>query len=165
MDLEMKVAADRASVAGLPHGAHTLTGPDPLTAVNRGRTRQVGVEVTAILAFAVDQQVVAIEDRVITAPQHPPAACGNQRRATGSNDVKAFMPPPTVTRSPKFTNRPPRSMRPINRKDVAVIRRAPASLGTPGQRRGNEKNKSNQQSDHPGRGGASCTFSQATPER
>jgi hypothetical protein len=55
VDLEVQVAADRDRVAGLPHGADSLAGVDALAAVDQGRSWHVGVEVGAVLAFAVDQ--------------------------------------------------------------------------------------------------------------
>ena len=62
VDLEVEVAADRAGIARLTDGADSLAGPDALAAVDERRAGHVGVEVAAVLAFAVDQQVVAVED-------------------------------------------------------------------------------------------------------
>jgi hypothetical protein len=58
VDLEVEVATDADRVAGLPHRADALPLPDPLALVHQRRSRQVGVDVAALLAFAVDQQVV-----------------------------------------------------------------------------------------------------------
>src|SRR4051794_29173619 len=78
VDLEMEVAADCDRVAGLADRADSLAGVDTLAAVDQGGPRHVGVEVGAVLAFAVDQQVVAVEDRVIAAAQDSAVADRDQ---------------------------------------------------------------------------------------
>jgi hypothetical protein len=55
VNLEVKVAADGAGVAGLAHEADGLAGPDTFAAVDQGWFWHVGVEVGAVLVFAVDQ--------------------------------------------------------------------------------------------------------------
>jgi hypothetical protein len=65
MDLEMKVATDGDRIAGLADEADRLTGVNALAAMDEGRAGHMGVEVGAVLAFAVDQEVVAIEDGVV----------------------------------------------------------------------------------------------------
>jgi hypothetical protein len=69
VDLEVEVAADRDCVAGLSHGADSLSRPDSVALADQGRAGHVGVEVAAVLGFAVDQQVVAVEDWVVAAAQ------------------------------------------------------------------------------------------------
>ncbi len=120
VDLEVQMAADGAGVAGLAHGADALAGPDLGTPVDRGGTGQVGVEVGAVLALTVDQQVVAVEDRVIAAAQHPPGRDGDQRRAAGGDDVEAFVTAAAAARGTEFADRPARPVRPLDREDVGV---------------------------------------------
>jgi hypothetical protein len=55
MDLEVEVTTDRAGVPRLPHSPDALAGPDPPAAAHPRRTAQMGVEVAALLALAVDQ--------------------------------------------------------------------------------------------------------------
>jgi hypothetical protein len=88
----------------------------------------VGVEVGAVLAFAVDQQVVAVEDRVIAAAQDLAVADRDQRRAAGGDDVEAFMDSPAIARCAKFTDRAAGPMRSLYREDVAVELRAAISI-------------------------------------
>jgi hypothetical protein len=64
VDLEVEMAADAGRVAGLPHRADPLALPDALASMDQSRPPHVSVEVAAVLAFAVDQQVVPVEDRV-----------------------------------------------------------------------------------------------------
>jgi hypothetical protein len=129
VDLEVEMAANRAGVAGLANRADALIGPDPLATANEGRAWHVGIEVAAVLAFAVDQQVVAVEDGVIAATQDRAATDGDERRATGSRDVEPFVPPAAVPRRPEFPNRPPRPMRPLDWKDVRVVLGPAARVG------------------------------------
>jgi hypothetical protein len=71
VDLEVEVAADRAGVAGLADGADSLPGPDAVAAADGSWADQVGIEVAAALALAVDQQVIAVQDRVVAGAQCP----------------------------------------------------------------------------------------------
>jgi hypothetical protein len=80
----------------------------------------VGVEVGAALAFAVDQQVVAVEDRVIAAAQHLAVADRYQRRATGSDDVKALVGAAAAAGGAEFADRTAGAVRALDREDVAV---------------------------------------------
>lgn len=121
VDLEVEVAADSASVARLPHRADALAGPDTLAAVDESGPRHVGIEVAAVLAFAVDQQVVAVQGRVVAPAKDPSAAHRDQRRPTGSRDVEPFVPPSSIPRRPEFSNGPPRPMRPVHGEDVRVV--------------------------------------------
>jgi hypothetical protein len=81
VDLEVEVTADRDRVAGLPHRADALARVDAVSAMNQGWPGHVGVEVGAVLAFTVNQQVVAVEDRVVAGAQHLAAPHGHERRA------------------------------------------------------------------------------------
>ena len=73
----------------------------------RGRAAQVRVEVAAALAFAVDQQVVAVEDRVVAGAPDPAAAHRDQRRPAGGDDVKALVGAPAAARRPELADRTP----------------------------------------------------------
>ena len=121
VDLEVQMATDRDRVAGLPHRSDALAGVDALAAVDQGRSRHMGVEVGAILAFAVDQQVVAVEDRVIAAAQDLAVADGYQRGAAGGDDVEALVGAPAVAGGAEFADRAAAAVRALNREDVAEI--------------------------------------------
>jgi hypothetical protein len=120
VDLKVQMAADCNRVAGLPHGSDALVGEDALAAVDQGRAGHVGVEVGAVLAFAVDQDVVAVEDRVIAGLQNPAVADGYQRRAAGSDDVKALMGAAAAAGGAEFADRTAAAMRALDGEDVAI---------------------------------------------
>ncbi len=121
VDLEMQVAADHDRVAGLPHRADSLARVDALAAVDRRGPGHVGVEVGAVLAFAVDQQVVAVEDRVVAGSQDLAAADRDQRRIAGGDDVKALVGAPTAARGAEFADRAAAAVGALDREDVAVV--------------------------------------------
>ena len=121
MDLEVEVAAGAGGIAGFADDPNRLALPEPLAAADRGRAGEVGVEIAAALAFAVDQDVVAVEDRVVAGLPDAPIADGYQPGAAASGDVKPFMDPPPIARRMKFPDRPSKPMSPLNRKDVPVI--------------------------------------------
>jgi len=131
VDLEVEVAANGAGVAGLADEADRLASPDALAVVDESRTGHVGVEVRAILAFAVYQQVVAVEDRVIAGAQDAPVADGHQRRAAGGDDVEAFVGAAAIAGSAEFADGPAGSVGPLNREDVAVEGRGAVIRGDP----------------------------------
>jgi hypothetical protein len=89
--------------------------------VDEGRARHVGIEVGAVLAFAVDQQVVAIEDRVIAGAQNHPASHRHKWCAAGGDDVEAFVGAAAAARRPEFANVAASSVRALDGKDVVVI--------------------------------------------
>jgi hypothetical protein len=120
VDLEVEVAADGAGVAGLADEADRLTGPNTVAAVEAARAEHVGVEEAAALALAVDQQVVAVEDRVVAAPQQAPGRNRYQRRAAGGDDVEAFVGATAASRGAELPDRPARPVRPANREDMRV---------------------------------------------
>jgi hypothetical protein len=122
VDLEVEVAADGAGVAGLADRADSLAGPDPIAAVDEGRSDQVGVEVAAVLALAVDQQVVAVEDRVIADPQNAAGRRGDKGRAAGGDDVEAFVGAAAVAGGAELADRAAGPVRAIDREDVVVER-------------------------------------------
>ena len=138
VDLEVQVAADRDRVAGLPHRADSLAGEDPLAAVNQSRAGHVGVEVGALLALAVDQQVVAVEDRVIAGSQDPAVSHRYQRRAAGGEDVKALVGAPAAAGGAEFADRAAGSVRALDREDVAEIGDGAVIGDDPGRGRGGQ---------------------------
>jgi hypothetical protein len=138
VDLEVEVAADRDRVAGLTDLADPLARPDLLAPVDRGRSRQVGVEVAAVLAFAVDQEVVAVEDRVIAGPQDAAVADGDQFGPAGGNDVEALVGATAAARSPEFADRAAAAVRALDREDMGVEGGRPVGTGDAGRRLGGE---------------------------
>jgi hypothetical protein len=120
-DLEVEMAADADRVAGLPHHADPLSGEDAVAPVDRRWPWHVGVEVASRLAFAVDQQIVAVEDRVVGAAQDPAVADRDQRRAAGRDDVESFVPAAAVAGGAELANVAAGAMRSLDREDVAVV--------------------------------------------
>jgi hypothetical protein len=120
VDLEVEMAANRDRVAGLPDEADRLAGVDSLAAVNQRRPRHVGVEVGAVLAFAVDQQVVAVEDRVIAGTQDLAVADRYQRRVAGRDDVEALVGAAAVAGGAEFADRAAGAVRALDREDMTV---------------------------------------------
>ena len=121
VDLEMKVAADADRVAGLPHETDGLAGVDALVAVDEGGPGHVGVEVDAVLAFAVDQQVVAVEDRVVAGAQNPAIADGDQKGAAGGDDVEALMGAAAAAGGAELADVATRAVRALDGEDVVVV--------------------------------------------
>jgi len=91
VDLEVEMTADGAGVSGLPDRANSLSSPDTIAVIDRRRADHVGIEVAALLTLAVDQQVVAVEDRVEARAQHAAGRDGDKGRAAGGDDVEAFV--------------------------------------------------------------------------
>jgi len=121
VDLEVEVAAEAAGVAGFADGADPLPLPHPLALVNAGRPRHVGVEVAAGLAFTVDQQVVAVEDRVVALLQDPAVADGDQGRAAGGGDVEAFVDAAAAAWGVVGADGAPYAVPPLDREDMAEV--------------------------------------------
>jgi hypothetical protein len=121
VDLEVEMAADRDRVAGLPHCADSLTGVDALAAVDQGRSWHVGVEVGAVLSFAVDQEVVTVEDRVVAGAQNAAVADGDERRAAGGDDVEALVGAAAAAGGAEFSDRAAGAVRAQDGEDVAVV--------------------------------------------
>jgi hypothetical protein len=136
VDLEVEVAADADRVAGLPHRAHSLSLPDPLALLHQRRSRQVGVEVAALLAFAVDQQVVAVEDGVVTGPQDPAIGDRDQLGPAGGDDVKALVGAAAAAGCAEFADGTTGSVRALDREDVAVVGNGTDRAGDAGRGRG-----------------------------
>jgi hypothetical protein len=131
----MKVAAHVAGVARLPDRPHPLAGPDSLTAMNDRRPNHVGVEVAAVLALAVDQQVVAVEDRVIAPAQDAAGHRRDKRRTAAGDDVEALMGAASAARRSEFADRAARAVRPVDREHVAIEGESTIAHRAPGARR------------------------------
>jgi hypothetical protein len=129
VNLEVEVAADADRVAGLADGANPLALPDPLAPVDQRRPRQVGVEVAAPLAFAVDQQVIAVEDRVVADAKHTAVGDGDQLGLAGGDDVEALVGAATVARDAEFADGAADPVRALDREDVAVVGNAAGAAG------------------------------------
>jgi len=69
----------------------------------------------------VEQQVVAVEDRVVSLLQDPAVADRDQRRATGGGNVEAFVDAATAARRVVGTDGAARPVRALDREDVAVV--------------------------------------------
>lgn len=116
----MEVAADGAGVAGFAYRADSLAGPDAVAGMDRSRADQVSVEVGAVLALAVDRQVVAVEDRVEAGARHLAGRDCDQRRAATGDHIEAFVPATAAARRAELADRAPRPVRPIDREDVGA---------------------------------------------
>ena len=135
MDLEVEVTADAARVAGLADGADPLALPDPLATMDQGRPWQVGVEVAAALPFAVDEDVVAVEDRVVAAAQDAAVGDRDQLGAAGGDDVEALVGAAAGARRAELADGAAGAVRPLDREDVAVEGDAAVAGGDPGRGR------------------------------
>ena len=122
VDLEVEVAADGAGVAGFADGADPLARPDTVAPPSSGWPGEMGVEVAALLALAVDQRVVAVENRVVPGAQHSPGRDGDQWRAAGGDDVEALMGAAAAARGAELADEAARPVRSLNRKDVRIER-------------------------------------------
>jgi len=81
----------------------------------------VGVEVAATLAFPVNQQVVAVKNRVVALLEDAAVADRDQLGAAGGGDVEAFVDAPAAARRVEGADRPALPMRALEREDVAVV--------------------------------------------
>jgi len=133
VDLEVEVATNRSGVAGLADRADALARPDVVTAMDASWSDQMGVEVAAVLALAVDQQVVAVEDRVIAGAQHAPRRRRRQGRTAGGDDVEAFMGAAAAARRSEFADGATRPVRPLDRKDMGEVRDCATATGDLGR--------------------------------
>jgi len=124
VDLEVEMATHANRVSGLPHHTYSLTRVYALTLMSQRHPRHVGVEVRTPLPFAVDQQIVAVEHRVIADAQYSTAANGHQRRAAGGDDVKALVDAAATARSTELTDVAAGTVRALDRKDVVVVSEA-----------------------------------------
>jgi hypothetical protein len=138
VDLEVEVAANRYRVAGLADGADPLPLPDPLALVDQGRARHVGVKVAAVLPFAVDQQVVAVEDRVVAGPEDAAVADRDQLGAAGGDDVEALVGAAAAARSAELADVATGPVRPLDGEDMTVVGDAAGRAGDAGRGGGRE---------------------------
>jgi hypothetical protein len=106
--------------------------------VDEGWAGHVGVEVAAPLAFAVDQQVVAVEDRVVAAAQDATIADGDQWRVAGGDDVEALVATTAAARGAEFADRAAGAVRALDRKDVVVVGDGAVAGRDAGRSRGDE---------------------------
>jgi hypothetical protein len=123
-NLEVEMAADGAGVAGLADGADPLARIDGVATADQGRMGHVGVEVAAALPHAVDEQVVAVEDRVVAAAQDLAATHRNQRGAASGDDVKALMRAAAAAGSAELADGAAGPVGAGDREDVVVVRGA-----------------------------------------
>jgi hypothetical protein len=79
----------------------------------------------------VDQQVVAVEDRVVAGTKDASVVDGHQRRAASGDDVEAFMCASAVPGGAEFADGPTGPVRPLNREDVAIEGRGAVVVGDP----------------------------------
>jgi hypothetical protein len=98
----------------------------------------VGVEVAAPLAFAVDQQIVAVEDRVVAAAQDAAIGDGDQLGPAGGDDVEALVGAASAAGRAEFADGAAGSVRALDREDVAVVGDAADRAGNAGRGRGGQ---------------------------
>jgi hypothetical protein len=135
VDLEVEVAAGAGGVAGFADAAERLSLPEALATVDGGRAGEVGVEVAAVLVFAVDQDVVAIEDRVEADPAHAAVANRDEPGAAGRGDVEAFVDATAAAGRVELADRAADAVGALDREDVAVEGQAADGAGDPGRSR------------------------------
>jgi hypothetical protein len=160
VDLEVEVAADRDRVAGLADRADPLPLPDALALVDQRRPGHVGVEVAALLAFTVDQQVVAVEDRVIGGLEHAAVADRDQRGLAGGDDVEALVSAATAAGRAEFADRAADAVRPLDREDVAVERNPADGAGDARRGRGGQSEEGDE--SEKGRALQWCSMTRST---
>jgi hypothetical protein len=95
----------------------------------------VGIEVGASLAFAVDQQVVAVENGVVAAPEHAAVADRDEILATGGDDVQPLMDAPAVAACTELSDGAAQPVWPVDREDVPMERDPAVAAGTAAGRR------------------------------
>ena len=128
----MEVTADRAGVACLANRTDATAGKDGIAAMERRGAGHVGVEVAALLSRSVDEDEVAVEDRVIAGAQHPATRSRDQRRAAGGDDVEALVGAAATAGGAELTDVAAGGMRPVDREDVLYIREAAVRRERPG---------------------------------
>jgi hypothetical protein len=110
--------------------------------------------------LAVDQQVVAVEDRVVGRAQDAAVADGDQLGLAGGDDVEALVGAAAVAAGAEFADGAANPVRSLDREDVAVVgsaadRAGDASRGRSGQ--GEEKDE-----DEKGRTLQWCSMTRST---
>ena len=94
--LEVQVTPHGAGVSSVADVADLLARANSVTALDERRVAQVGVPVGASVEPAADDHLVAVQDGVVPAADHPAGARGRKRRATSGVDVKALVRPAAV---------------------------------------------------------------------
>jgi len=155
----MEVAADGAGVAGLADSTHSLAGVGAVAAVERRRAGQVGVEVAAPLPFAVDRQVVAVEDRVVAGAQDSATSHGDQGRTAGGYDVEAFMGAPAAARGAELSDRATGAVRALDREDMVAVEQATVVASAIG---GGRNGEGCEQEDEKGGARQWCSMTRST---
>jgi hypothetical protein len=120
----------------------------------------VSVEVAATLALTVDQQIVAVEHRVIAGAHHLPRGGDHQGRAAASDDVEAFVRPATIARGAELADRATRPVWALNGKKVVVVGDTAVAAGDPSRRRRNENGKEDE--DEKGEALQWCSMTRST---
>jgi hypothetical protein len=98
----------------------------------------MGVEIAALLAFAVDQQVVAVEDRVVARLEDAAVADRDQLGLAGGDDVEALVGAAAVAAGAEFADGPADPVRALDREDVPVVGDATDGTGDAGRGRGGQ---------------------------
>src|SRR5262249_27352710 len=129
---------------------------DTFAAPHPGRSPHVGVEIAAILALAVDQEVVAVEDGIEAATKNDAGSNRHQPRSARGDDVKPFVRPAAIPRSPEFTDRAAGPVRAQDREDVAAVLETARSGSS-----GGGGNQQRQRRNRDGGGGAPYSLSGA----
>lgn len=135
MNLEVQMATGAESVAGFADAAERPALPEALARVDRRRAGEVGVEVAAALACAVQEDVVAVEDRVEAGATDAAAPDGDQAGAAGGGDVEPFVDAATTARRVVFADGAADAVCPLDREDVAEVRHPTCLAGDPGRSR------------------------------
>ncbi|HXS45961.1 MAG TPA: hypothetical protein VN756_00690 [Solirubrobacterales bacterium] len=92
----------------------------------------MGVEVAAPLALAVEQQIVAVEDRVVAGTQDRSGRGGDQRRAAGGDEVETFMAAAAAAGRAELADGAAGPVRSLDWKDVGLEGDASVVAGTLG---------------------------------
>lgn len=160
VNLEVELAADGASVAGLADHADPLAGPNAVATVDERRAQHVGVEVAALLALAVDFQIVAVEDRVVAGAKHLAGGGGDQFGPAGGEDIEAFVDAAAVARGGELADRTAFAVRALDREDVGVEGLGPIGAGdTSG---GGRRERREQDESEKGRALQWCSMTRST---
>ncbi len=115
-----------------------------------------------MLTLAVDQEVVAVEDRVEPATADATAADRDQPGAARGDDVEPFVGPAAAARRPELADRPARPVRPQNREDVAAVFDAAGSRIRSRRRRRDEYDKGRRDDEDPNRAAQWCSITRST---
>jgi hypothetical protein len=120
----------------------------------------VGVEVAALLALAVDFQVVAVEDRVVAGAKNLAGGGGDQFGPAGGEDVEAFVDAAAVARSAELADGAAFAVRSLDREDVGVEGLGPVGAGDAGG--GRRRQRRQQDEGEKGRALQWCSMTRST---